>query len=142
MFDDEEEKRKREELADGIRTILDSADDPRVAAKRLRFLVLMDAALLIFSAFAATPIADLKIETYGYLAFLAFCIGLGIAFTAFRFYQKTSSPTREFDSIDSGVMGGYNYSSTQDRKWSMWLASVCGGALNALLFAVIIGIFK
>ncbi len=141
MFDDKDEQREREELAASAGGILDSYDNPVRSQKALRFYIIIDAVILISAFLFGKWINAQDIERF--LAIIALVGGIGflITFTAFRLFQTTASTTAEVDSIESGVMGGYQYASTQNRRWGFWLIAAAGGAVNIAVYMAILAFF-
>jgi hypothetical protein len=142
IFDDEEGRREREALANSAGDYLDSLEDPQRSYGSLRFFALVDVLLLVFAAIAADWIYSLKVETFLYLVAVAAAIGFIMAFSALRLHQNTVSTTREVDRIEKGVMGGYMYAATQQRKYVFWMLAAAAGALNAALFLAVAAFFE
>lgn len=142
FFDDEDARREREELANSAGDYLDSLENPQRSYKTFRFFLIVDIAILIFAAFAGNWIYNLRFEIFLYLLALVAGAGFLLAFSAQRLYQKTVSVTRETDSIEKGVMGGFMYASSQDRKYMIWLAAAAAGGVFTGLFLAIAAVSR
>jgi hypothetical protein len=138
MFDDEQERREREALAVSAGSVLDSYDNPFKSQKALRFFILTDLGIFACAFLFGKWINDQNLEFFLFIISLVGGIGFMITFAGLRFYQKTASATAEVDRIESGVMGGFQYVSSQDRKWHFWLIAAAGGAVNIAVYLAIL----
>lgn len=141
MFNNEEEQREREKLAASAGDILDSYNDPVRSQKSLRFFIIADAAIFVSAFLFGKWINALDIRQFLIVIATVGGIGFLITFAAIRFYQATASTTAEVDRIESGVMSGFNYTSSQDRKWGFWLIAAAGGAVNIAVYMAILAYF-
>jgi hypothetical protein len=141
LLDTEEDKAQREAMANAAGDVIESMDDPVGAQKTLFICSVCVAGVYGLAFFAPRLLAALDFE-YQILLYLAlFAASFLIGFALFRLYQFYFVKQRELNNIDSGVMGGYEYYSQQNRKWKIWLVAATAAVLNVVAFNIFLSVF-
>jgi hypothetical protein len=141
LLDTEEDKAQREAMANAAGEVIDSMDDPVGAQKTLFVCSLCVAGIYGLAFFAPYWIAALEFEYQIFLYLTLFACGFLIGFALFRLYQFYFVRRRELNNIASGVMGGYEYYSQQNRRWKIWVVAATAAVFNVIAFNVFLSVF-
>lgn len=116
-------------------------DDPIGAQKTLFICGLIVGGIYGLAFFAPRwfTMMDFRFQVFLYL--VLFGTGFLIGFALFRLYQIYFVQQREIYHLASGVMGGYQYYSEQNRKWKIWVAAAAAAVFNVIAFNIFLSVF-
>ena len=95
--------------------------------------------IVLYSGDSYDSYSDREVRRYILYALVA--VGFYLCYNIIELYKQSRGESIEDGEagIDAEFMGTYSYTTLQDKRWVVYVASAAGGAINVLLYLAFLG---